>query len=294
MKILISGATGFIGSALVALLQKSEHQLYALVRQVDTRLPPNISQYTLATLAELDQPLDAFINLAGEGIADRPWSKKRKAKLYESRVTLTKQVKEQLKTPPKMVLSMSAIGYYGSFSDAEVDENSPAGEGFAHELCQAWEASALAFNEQGTRTVIYRLGVVLSEQGGALTKMRPSYLCGLGGKIGSGRQGFSWVHLDDVLKAIEAALDNPTFTGIYNLTSPHMVEQKDFAKVYAKVLKRPTFITVPKSILRLTLGEMSSLLTHGVKAYPKRLIEQKFSFDYANLAEALLQLETKT
>ena len=293
MKILISGATGLIGSALTSSLQKSGHQLFALVRQVDTRLPPTISQYTLSTLSHLDQQLDAFINLAGEGIADKPWTKKRKTSLYDSRVKLTQQVQEQLKTPPHTVISMSAIGYYGSYSNAEVDESSPAQSGFAHDLCQAWESAAMAFQDEGSRTVIFRLAVVLSEQGGALTKMRPSYLCGLGGKIGSGIHGFSWIHQDDVIKAIESALVDSSFTGVYNLSSPHCVEQKDFAKLYAGVLKRPAVITVPEFVLRLALGEMSSLLTHGVKVSPKRLIKQGFEFNHANLKGALQEIESK-
>ncbi|MEL0613714.1 TIGR01777 family oxidoreductase [Marinomonas arenicola] len=293
MKILISGATGFVGTALTALLQSSGHQLFALVRHVDIRLAPNITQYTLETLHELDQQMDVFINLAGEGIADKPWSEKRKKSLYESRVTLTRSVKEQLVKTPHTVISMSAIGYYGSHSNAEVDEFSEPDKGFAHELCDKWEAAAFEFSELGARTVVFRLGVILGKNGGALSKMRPAYLCGLGGKIGRGNHGFSWVHLQDVLKGIVSAMLDPRFDGIYNLTAPECVAQKEFAKCYAHVLKRPAVFTTPNILLRLLFGEMSSLLTHGVKAHPKRLIEQGFLFDYKNLEAALMAIENK-
>lgn len=291
MNILISGATGFIGTTLIPLLQSSEHRLFALVRKLDNRLPDSIQQYTLATLTALDVHIDAFINLAGEGIADKAWSDKRKQALYQSRVGLTEEVQKQLNNTPNTVISMSAIGYYGSMSNEEFDEFSPPQDGFAHELCAAWEKSALAFSTLHSRVVLFRLGVVLGPNGGALRKMRPSYLMGLGGRIGKGDQWFSWVHVNDVVRAIVESLSDETFEGAYNLVSPGCVQQKIFAQHYANSLHRPAFFTIPSFVFNMIFGEMASLLTHGAKVKPKRLKEQSFVFQYEDLTKALMDIK---
>lgn len=291
MNILISGATGFIGTSLVPLLQSKGHHITAVVRQVDNRLDQTVAQYTLDSLTKLDKDIDVFINLAGGGIADKPWSEKRKEALIASRTTLTQKIKHTLKRPPQLVISMSAIGYYGSHTNAVFDEYSDSENDFSHELCAAWESAATEFSDIGCRTVIFRLGVVLGAYGGALNKMRPSYKLGLGGKIGSGEQWFSWVHLADVLKAITESLSDERYEGVYNLTSPHCVKQKVFAQHYARSLKRPAFFTIPAFVLRAIFGEMASLLTNGAKIIPKRLIHQGFHFEHSDLKEALIDIE---
>lgn len=286
MKVLVSGATGFIGHSLVDALLAAGHEVFALVRKLNVRLNPHATQLTLDSLDTETTHFEAFINLAGEGIADKPWNDHRKKILYESRVTLTKQIQAKLSSSPQCVISMSAIGFYGSNTNDEFDENSQPTSGFAHELCSTWESAARAFAEQKARVVIFRLGVVLGH-GGALAKMRPSYLMGLGGKIGSGDQWFSWIHKHDVISAIITALADETYNGTYNLTAPYSVRQKDFAKSYAKSLNRPAIFTIPNFVMRLMFGEMSELLTMGPKVIPKRLTEAGFEFRFEKIDDAL-------
>ncbi|MFT6655285.1 MAG: hypothetical protein ACJAWI_002058 [Marinomonas primoryensis] len=290
MKILLSGATGFIGRSLLKKLLTANHHIYALVRQVDNRLDASINQLTLASLSVLNEQFDVIINLAGENIASRPWTKKRKQTLLNSRVELTNNIKSALKYPPKLLISMSAVGYYGVASQGVFYESTPPKEGFSHDLCAAWEASATAFYQDQTRVVIFRLGVVLGD-GGALSKMRTPFLFGLGGPIAGGKQWFSWVHIDDVVEAIFTAIDDQTYTGAYNLVAPQLIEQDHFAKSYAASLNRPAALPTPKWMLKLLFGEMACLLTEGAKIVPQKLEKQGFRFCYTNIDEALLQIE---
>ncbi|MBJ7538216.1 TIGR01777 family oxidoreductase [Marinomonas transparens] len=292
MKILISGATGFIGQSLLPELLKSGHQITALVRQKDNRLDDSINQITLESLDSLDSQMDAFINLAGESIASKPWTKKRKKTLYDSRITLTNTVRKKLKQAPKLVISMSAVGFYGVSIDDVFTENATPSGGFAHDLCRDWENAAQTFTEGASRVVIFRLGVVLGA-GGALEKMRLPFLCGLGGPIASGKQWFPWIHQRDVIKGVIAAINDDRYIGTYNFVSPQAIQQKDFAKQYARALKRPAFMPMPKWVLDLALGEMASLLTHGPKIIPQRLEQQGFQFEFANLDKALEDIEQK-
>ncbi|SBS33953.1 Epimerase family protein [Marinomonas spartinae] len=294
MKILVSGATGFIGRSLIPALQKAGHQVYALVRKTDSRLDKSIPQFTINTLAELSEPMDVLINLAGEGIADKPWSKKRKQILFDSRVKLTKQIQQALKHCPKLIISMSAVGLYGSDSNQTYhEETTLPTDGFAHEICQAWEEAAHDFATHGARLVIFRLGVVLGPNGGALDKMRPAYLFGLGGKIGRGNQWFSWVHIDDVIKAINQALSDEKMQGAYNLVAPELIQQKTFAKSFATSLNRPAIFPLPAFILELTLGDMASLLTKGPKILPTRLTNEGFEFAYPTIDSALIAVQNQ-
>jgi uncharacterized protein (TIGR01777 family) len=290
MKILLSGATGFIGRSLLKKLLTANHRIYALVRQVDNRLDVSINQLTLASLSVLNEQFDVIINLAGENIASQPWTKKRKQTLLNSRVELTNNIKSALKYPPKLLISMSAVGYYGVARQGVFYENTPPKEGFSHDLCAAWEASATAFSQDQTRVVIFRLGVVLGD-GGALSKMRTPFLFGLGGAIAGGKQWFSWIHIDDVVKAILTAIDDQTYSGAYNLVAPQLIEQGHFAKSYAASLNRPAALPTPKCLLKLLFGEMACLLTEGAKIAPQKLEKQGFAFSYINIDEALLQIE---
>ena len=268
----------------------ANHHIYALVKQVDNRLDPRINQLTLVHLNALDEPFDVFINLAGENIASRPWTKNRKETLLNSRVELTNNIRRALKHPPTLLISMSAVGYYGVAQHGVFYENTPPKEGFSHDLCAAWEASAMAFNQDQTRVVIFRLGVVLGN-GGALSKMRTPFLCGMGGPIAGGKQWFSWVHIDDVVEAIFTAIDNEAYVGAYNLVAPQLIEQGQFARSYAASLKRPAVLPTPKWMLNLLFGEMACLLTEGAKVVPQKLEKQDFTFSYTNIDDALLQVE---
>ncbi|ETX11475.1 hypothetical protein MUS1_09320 [Marinomonas ushuaiensis DSM 15871] len=290
MNILISGATGFIGSSLIEKLLHANHRIYAITRTENPKLHSNVKQIRLNAIASLDQEFDAFINLAGENIASKPWTKKRKKELYDSRIHLTNQVRASLKYPPKLVVSMSAVGFYGVAKNEIFDEYTSPKQGFSHELCRDWEDSANAFFNEDTRVVIFRLGVVLGV-GGALDKMRTPFLCGLGGPIADGRQWFSWVHINDVNKGITNAIEDESFIGTYNLVAPQQVEQKAFAKYYASTLKRPAWVTIPKFVFDLIFGEMACLLTHGARIVPERLSKQGFEFEFTKINEALHDIE---
>jgi uncharacterized protein (TIGR01777 family) len=286
MKVLLSGATGFIGQSLLKVLLKDDHQIYALVRKFNKQLDASVTQLTWEMLETLDDKIDVFINLAGENIASQRWTKNRKTALFESRVSLTSKIKNALKHPPKTVISMSAVGYYGVARNEIFYENTPPKPGFSHELCAAWESSAKAFANYDTRVVIFRLGVVLG-MGGALEKMRLPFLCGLGGPIAGGGQWFSWVHIADVLNAITNAMFDESYKGTYNLVAPQLIEQKHFAKSYAASLKRPAILPTPKWPLDLIFGEMATLLTEGAKIIPQQLEKQGFEFEFDNIEDAL-------
>jgi uncharacterized protein (TIGR01777 family) len=290
MNILISGATGFIGLSLIKKLLQDNHLIYALIRKESHQLPSSVIQVTLNSIASLDEVFDVFINLAGENIASQPWTKKRKQVLYESRITLTDKVRASLKHPPKLVISMSAIGFYGVAKSEVFDEYTSPKQGFSHELCRDWEASAKAFSNQSSRVVIFRLGVVLGA-GGALDKMRMPFLCGLGGPIADGNQWFSWIHINDVIKGIVSAIEDDNFIGTYNLVAPQQITQRLFAKHYASTLNRPAWIATPKFVFDLIFGEMACLLTHGARIIPERLGEQSFEFEFTEIKTALQDIE---
>lgn len=289
MRILISGATGFIGRALLTTLLRENHQIYALVRGRNQLLDFRVVQVLISELSQIDVAFDVFVNLAGENIASKPWSKKRKQELFESRVTLTNSVQRALQYPPKTLISMSAVGFYGAVTGGTFYENTPPESGFSHELCAAWEEAANSFSSQQTRVVIYRLGVVLG-MGGALEKMRLPFKLGLGGPIAGGKQCFPWVHIDDVTQAICDSLKDESYCGTYNLVAPQQIEQKYFAKCYADSLKRPAALPIPNWILKLMLGEMSLLLTEGAKIIPQRLEERDFKFKFSNVDDALMDI----
>lgn len=294
MKVLISGATGFIGKNLVKSLLENNHQVHAIVRAVnDSRLEPNVIQVTTNTLIELDDEFDVFINLAGENIAAKPWSEKRKAALFDSRVALTKKIECSLQHIPKRIISMSAVGFYGVARHGVFDEETPPREGFAHDLCLAWENAAKSFQQadSNTKVTIFRLGVVLGK-GGALQKMRLPFLVGLGGPIDDGKQWFPWIHMDDVTSAIMLAMVDDAYEGTFNLVAPEAVQQKEFAKCYAASLNRPAFMPTPKWLLNLIFGEMASLLTEGPKITSHKLERRGFKFQFSQLSHALQEIES--
>lgn len=292
MNILISGATGFIGSSLIKKILQDNHSIYALTRNENHNLPSSVVSVNINSIASLDEHFDIFINLAGENIASQPWTKKRKQALYDSRITLTDQVRTSLKHPPKLVISMSAVGFYGVAKNEIFDEDTPPKQGFSHDLCRDWESSAKKFLNEDTRVVIFRLGVVLG-LGGALDKMRIPFLCGLGGPIADGHQWFSWIHINDVIKGIVNAINDEDFVGTYNLVAPQQIKQRVFAKQYASTLKRPAWITTPKFVFDLIFGEMACLLTHGARVIPERLDKQGFDFEFTEINEALRDIEKK-
>ncbi|GGB95443.1 epimerase [Marinobacterium zhoushanense] len=292
MRVLITGGTGFIGRQLVkALLARGDRVAVLSRRPESAQLDARVELYS--ELAQIQGHIDAVVNLAGAPIADRRWSDKRKRLLLESRVQLTSQLVDWIGRavqPPAVLVSGSAIGYYGSQGDRELDEEGATKGGFAHDLCASWEEQAYKASDHGVRVCCIRTGMVLGPGGGALAKMLPPFKLGLGGPIGTGRQWISWIHRDDEVAAILHLLDHETLTGAFNLTSPHPVTNEEFSRLLAKVLHRPAFFRVPAVVLELMMGEASELVLKGQRVVPKRLLESGFRFKYTGLEAALTQV----
>lgn len=290
MRVLVTGASGFIGTALCRALLKRGDQVVAWVHKSE----PEVTG--LERIDQLDQfegLIDAVVNLAGAPIADARWSDSRKALLLSSRLDTTNALinwMSQQKEPPKMLISGSAIGFYGACtSDEKITEASaPLCQDFSADLCQQWEAEALRAEGLGVRVCLLRTGVVLGK-GGALAKMRLPFLMGGGGPIASGKQWMPWIHLQDEVDAILHLLDRDDLSGPFNLTAPDPSRNRDFVKAYAESLKRPAFMPMPGFAVDLMLGsEASALLTEGLRVVPQRLEESGFQFTYPILENALL------
>lgn len=291
--ILITGGTGFIGQALVRRLLSQGHELTVLVRDyARARLQLGPAPRLIRALDELDASshFDYVINLAGAGIADRRWSRARKKVLLESRLRTTRQLVRtlgRLQTPPRALLSASAVGFYGDGGDQVLTEDSAAHDEFSNMLCRRWEEEAFKAESLGIRVAVFRMGVVLGRDGGMLKKLLPLYRLGLGGVTGSGEQYFSWVHLDDVLACLDW-LRQGEERGVFNLCAPQPVKQKELAASLGKAVRRPVFLRQPGFMIQAVLGEMGDrLLLHGQRAVPQRLEAHGFRFRYPTLDTAL-------
>ncbi|MFJ7140503.1 TIGR01777 family oxidoreductase [Pseudomonas protegens] len=293
MHILLTGGTGLIGRALCRHWQAQGHQLSVWTRQpekVAALCGPQVR--AIKTLQELDQtPLDAVINLAGAPIADRPWTHKRKALLWNSRITLTETLLAWLESreqKPQVLVSGSAVGWYGDGGERELSEDSPpVNEDFASQLCIAWEETAQRAEAMGVRVVLVRTGLVLAAEGGFLSRLLLPFKLGLGGPIGSGRQWMPWIHIDDQIALIDFLVHQDEARGPYNACAPKPVRNREFAKSLGRVLHRPALIPLPAFVLRLALGELSLLLLGGQRAVPARLLEAGFTFQFTDLSAAL-------
>ena len=278
MNIAITGATGFIGRALSARLTAAGHRTTALsVRET----PP----------AEDLRGCDAVVNLAGEPVAQR-WTKAARERIVNSRVQGTRHLVTALRQqPPQVLVSASAVGYYGSRGDEILTENSPPANDFLAEVCVAWEREAHAAEEFGVRVVTPRFGVVLGgaagKPGGALKQMLLPFKLGVGGRLGSGRQWTSWIHLDDIVSLIEFAIANPTLRGPLNATAPNPVTNVEFTRALGHVLHRPAILPVPAAALKLLFGEMSQVLLASQRAIPETAVNAGFSFRYSDVDSAL-------
>lgn len=295
MHILLTGGTGLIGRALCRYWQAQGHQLSVWTRQPDkvaALCGPQVR--AIKALQELDQtPVDAVINLAGAPIADRPWSHKRKALLWSSRIALTETLLAWLESrehKPSVLVSGSAVGWYGDGGERELSEDSPpVNEDFASQLCIAWEETAQRAEAMGVRVVLVRTGLVLSPEGGFLSRLLLPFKLGLGGPIGKGRQWMPWIHIDDQIALIDFLVHQPGARGPYNACAPKPVRNREFAKSLGRVLHRPALIPLPAFFLRLALGELSLLLLGGQRAVPARLLEAGFTFQFTDLPAALDQ-----
>ena len=293
MHMLLTGGTGLMGRRLCARWRQAGHRL-----TVFSRRPQQVESLCGVGVRGIDrfdeygdQPLDAVVNLAGEPIADKPWSHKRKALLWESRVRLTERLVEWLdarEQRPGLLLSGSAVGWYGDSGERPVtEEGAAAGEDFASELCLAWEQIAREAEKLGTRVVLLRTGLVLAPEGGFLERLLPLYRLGLGGPLGDGRQWMPWIHIEDQIELIDFLLRRPDASGPYNACAPHPARNRDFAKALGRALHKPARIPTPGFVLRLGLGEMSGLLLGGQRALPQRLQDAGYRFQFTDLDAAL-------
>ena len=293
MKILITGATGFIGQSLVNLL-RTDHELLLVSRQPKLAAKQlavdNSKVIQLEQLNSLDG-VDAIINLAGESLAAKRWSVGQKRRISESRWLITEALLTKLKNSPpapRIWINASAIGFYGAQGSEPIDESFiPSHHDFPNRVCAHWEELAQQASSLGCRVCIMRIGLVLGTQGGALAKMLPAYWCGLGGPLGSGKQMMSWITRTDLVYAIRFVLENSQCSGIYNATAPEAVSNVNFSKTLAKALHRPHVLQTPAWALKLLLGEMADLLLNGQNVQPARLLDAGFQFRYPTLPEAL-------
>ncbi|WP_028469283.1 TIGR01777 family oxidoreductase [Neptunomonas japonica] len=295
MHYLISGGTGFIGSALIHALLEEGHQITVISRtpeKVAFLFKGATQSVALAQVNKIAKKVDGVINLAGEPIVDKRWSEARKQLLRESRVDFTKELIAQLKRAsarPEFFISGSAIGFYGSHEGgAPLNEVSHPISGFTHDLCRDWEAEALeAEKVLGARVCLVRTGVVLGAGGGALAKMLPPFNFGLGGPIGSGQQWMSWVHLSDEVSIIRFLMEHQTLLGSFNATSPNAVTNEIFSQTLGGVLDKSAKLRMPSFVMKLLLGDASELLLEGQRVYPARLLDAGFEFTYPDLEVAL-------
>ncbi|MBE0394916.1 TIGR01777 family protein [Citrobacter amalonaticus] len=292
MKILVTGGTGLIGGHLVPRLQELGHQVTVLTRHRDTareKLNDRVTLWdTLGDKQNLDG-FDAVINLAGEPIADKRWTTEQKDRLCQSRWRITQKLADLInasETPPSVLISGSATGYYGDLGEVVVTEEEPPHNEFTHKLCARWEQIACEAQSDKTRVCLLRTGVVLAPKGGILGKMVPPFRLGLGGPIGNGRQYLAWIHIDDMVNAILWLLDND-LRGPFNMVSPYPVRNEQFAHALGHALQRPAILRVPATVMRLLMGESSVLVLGGQRALPKRLEAAGFPFRWYDLEEAL-------
>ncbi|MBB5320372.1 TIGR01777 family oxidoreductase [Marinobacter oulmenensis] len=292
-QILITGGTGFIGRDLCRALLSRDSTLTILSRQSPDAVRAVCGRVAVVNdLNELKNHggFDAVINLAGEGIAEKRWTEARKRALTESRTGTTGQLVNVMKTwgrAPSVLVSGSAVGYYGDQGDQTVTESTSPVPEFTHQLCRDWENAALDAEPLGVRVCISRTGLVVGRNGGFLQQMIPPFRFGLGGRLGSGRQYMPWVHRSDVVAALLWMINTESAKGAYNMVSPAPVTNQEFTQTLAKVLHRPAFLPAPSMALKLALGEMARLLLTGQRAVPARLEEEGFRFQYRTLEPAL-------
>ena len=290
MNILISGASGTIGQALSSHFSNSGHHVFPLVRGQSTS---TFGWQPDQGLIKLDESvkLDVVINLAGPGVADKRWSAARKEELLESRVNGTRLLSEALaqrEQKPQLFLSASAIGFYGPRDNQPVDESTESGGGFLAELARQWESATAVAEAAGIRTVHSRFGIVLSASGGALARMLPPFKLGLGGVIGSGIQGMSWISMVDLVRIVDFLIERNEISGAVNVVAPNPVNNREFTRVLGKVLKRPAIIPMPALQARLMFGEMAEeILLTGARVLPARLQSAGFQFAEPDLEQAL-------
>jgi len=304
MKIAVTGATGFVGTRLVERLQGEGHSVLVLTRDAtrgrrvfpESAFPKvEVVSYKPLESGEWQGAIagcDGVVNLAGTPIAESRWTPERKREILDSRKIGTQKIAEaiaQANPKPSVLVNSSAVGFYGSSETATFDENSASGEDFLAQVCREWEAEAQKVQESGTRLVILRTGIVLG-MGGAIEKMLLPFKLFAGGPIGSGRQWFSWIHRDDMVNLIMAALTNPQMNGVYNATAPNPVRMSEFTQTMGQVMNRPSWLPVPAIALEVLLGDAAHVVLEGQQVLPKRTQDSGFSYQYETVKPALEEI----
>jgi uncharacterized protein (TIGR01777 family) len=300
-KIVIAGATGFIGQKVTSRLLASQAAVVVLTRRPDAGRAP---LHPLVSYVQWDgknqgdwtrqvDGADAVINLSGQSIAGKRWSNARKEELLLSRTQPTSALVQAIRASgkrPQVLINASAVGYYGHVAQGTVAEDHPPGSDFLGNLCEAWEAAALSAQDLGVRVVLLRSGIVLDKQGGALQRMLLPFRLFLGGSLGSGDQWFPWIHTEDEVQAILFTLETSGISGPVNLAAPEPATMQEFSRAVGKVLRRPSFFRVPAFVLRAALGEMADIVLTGQKVIPQKLNKAGFEFRFPALVGALEDL----
>lgn len=296
MKILVTGATGLIGRRLCQILTADGHTVVALSRSpqrakdLAVREVHRWEPQAGALPEKVLDGVDAVVHLAGEPIAAHRWSDEQKRRIRDSRVMSTRHVVNAMRsaaTKPRILVSSSAVGFYGDRGDELLIESSPAGTGFMSEVCASWEQEADRAKLFGVRVVEVRTGVVLSSEGGALKKMLPPFKLGVGGPLGSGRQWFPWIHIEDIVGIFREAIFSTSLSGPINGTAPELATNAEFTRQLGRVLRRPAFLPVPEFALRGLMGEMANVLLGSQRVVPKAMLDAGYRFHYTSLAAAL-------
>ncbi len=297
MKILMTGGTGLIGQAFIK-RNSDSNEFTVITRDIEKAkqlFGPSVS--VISSISKIDDigEFDAVINLAGEPIADKRWTDTQKTVICESRWKITSEIVAKINSspsPPHVLLSGSAIGYYGNQKDKLVNEQSSPHREFTHDLCQKWETIAQGVNTPKTRVVTLRTGVVLSKSGGALDKMALPFKYGVGGTLGNGEQYIAWIHIHDMVNAMAFLLNNENCQGPFNLTAPRPVTNREFSTILANTLHRPCLFKVPSFVLKLVMGEASTLVLEGQQVIPEKLTTAGYKFTYPTLESALADIYT--